>query len=140
MPNSDKLTITKDELEALIEQRVEKEKLSILISDFKAHKNDEEKQLMRIDTNIAEMFKLIREFPDRITQCRDDLETDIHRELELHYATEPTVATLRKDLETDITLLKSKIAWTVGTIVAVGGALQFGLMVYLFGLKIAALH
>ena len=135
----EKIEVTADELNAMIEQRVEKEKLKILIDDFKTHKDDEEKRLMAIDRNITEIFELMRAFPDRVTRCRDDLEADIHAELERHYAAETTVQALRVELKNDIKLITSRFKWTVAVIVSAAGVLQFITTMFWFGYKISQL-
>jgi len=136
---ADPISITQDELNALIQAGVEKEKLSILIGDFKQHKEDEEKRLLAIDHNVASIFELVREFPDKVNKCRDELENDIHRELENHYVTTPDLKILSTSLNAKIDSINIRVKWTIGVIVAGAGIIQFAFTMWYMGLQITKL-
>ena len=125
MSDNDKKEFTQIELNQYVQQEVEKEKLAILIADFKSHKDEEEKRLIAIDKNIHDIYHIIRTFPDRVTQCRNDLEKDIHEELEKHYVTSEAMELAVQDLTNQIRMIKVRFTWTVGLIVAIGGLIQF---------------
>ena len=134
--SDNKIEVTQKELDALVDAGVEKEKLKILISDFQDHKRDEEKQLMAIDNNIAEIFGLMREFPDKVNKCKDQLEEDIHEELEKHYATENDLKALRKDMNSEFKELRGRFKWTMVLIVSVAGIAQYVATMWWLGLQI----
>lgn len=125
MTEEEKITLSQKELEYIVETRVQGEKLKILIEDFQRYKDEEQARITKIDTNLSQIYDLIRDFPHTVSQCRDELEQDIHNELERHYATKPDVARLRTDMETEFRLLRGRFTWTISAIVAVGGVLQF---------------
>jgi len=132
----DKIEVTKDELESLISAGVEKEKLSILIDDFKGHKIEEEKRYAAIAKNTEAIFSMVRNFPDKISQCQDEIENDIHSELEKYYATKADVSRMVLDMESRIDKLAFKFKWTTGAIVTVAGTIQFAMTVWYLGLQI----
>ena len=136
---SDTLQLTKEELENLIKAGVQEAKLEILIQDFQAHKQDEEKRLIVIDKNIADIYDLIRSFPDKVHSCKEQLEADIHDELERHYATDADLRALRKDMDSKIDQITGRFKWTVGIIVSAAGVLQFLTTIFYLGYQIKQL-
>jgi len=136
---ADKIEVTKEELDALVLASVEREKLTILINDFKDHKADVERRYAAIDKNTEAMFKMVRSIPSSITQCRDDLEDDIHSELEKHYATESSMRIMETTLNNKIEMITSRLKWTIVVIIAIGGSLQFVGTMWYMGLQISKL-
>jgi len=111
----------------------------ILIGDFKEHKVYIEGKLGNIDKNTAEIFALIRTFPEKITACRDDLEKDIHLELEKHYATETTLRLIESELNNKIDQSNARFKWTVGIIVSLAGVVQFFTTIWFMSLQLSKL-
>lgn len=136
----DAVLVTLDDLDALQRLAVQEAKLEILVDDFKEHKKNAEKHYTAIDKNIAEMFTLIRTtIPDKMEGCRDQIETDIHLELEKHYATDKTLRVIESELNNKIDKNNNRYKWTVGAIVAVGGAIQFFTTMWFMSLQISKL-
>ncbi len=115
---SETLKVTKEELETLINQGIQDAKLGILIDDFQAHKSEEE-------TRWAEMFALVRAFPEKMAGCKESLESDIYKELEDHYVTKADVKLLKQELQSQNREMSNKFKWTVGVLVFIAGAIQF---------------
>jgi len=125
----EKIELTQEELDAKIAEGikvgVQEAKLEILIGDFQSHKNEEE-------TRWAEMFALVRAFPEKVTACKDTLETDFYKELEDHYVTKADIKLLKQEIKSQNKEISNKFKWTVGVIAAVAGVLQFAAtMIYL---------
>jgi len=69
--------------------------------------------------------------------CRDDLETDIHHELELHYATKPRIDALETDINNRFDKSDSRVKWTIGVIVSGAGIIQFFTTMWFMGAQIS---
>lgn len=125
MADEDHISLSKEEFEHIVNTRIQDEKLKILIDDFKEYKDYEKERMVKIDHNISEIYDLIRSFPEKVNSCREELESDIHNELERHYATEKDMNQLRTDLTLEIKEIKTKMTVSTTVIVMVAGALQF---------------
>ena len=114
--------ITDNELKSLIKIGVQEAKLDILVADFQDHKHDADKRLEAIDRNVGNVYKLVREFPERVKRCQDDLEDDIERV----YMTKKDGQILEQHLDNSI---KSVKLWIVSS---VGGATTAGIFIMWF--------
>lgn len=119
--------ISDNELQSLIQLGVQEAKLHILVSDFQDHKHDADKRLETIDTNIGNVYKLVRDFPERVKRCQDDLEIDIER----IYMTKKDGKILEQHL---VNSIKSVKLWIVSS---VGGAVAAGILImWVFNLRV----
>ena len=119
--------ITQKEIDSLVKIGVQEAKLHILVSDFQDHKHDADKRLEAIDNNIGNVYKLVRDFPERVSRCQDELENDIKDT----YMTKKAGELLEEHLTNDIKSIK---LWIVST---VGGATAAGfLIIWFFNLKV----
>ena len=119
--------ITQNEIDSLIKIGVQEAKLHILVADFQDHKNDADKRLEAIDNNISNVYKLVRDFPERVKRCQDDLENDIERV----YMTKKDGQILEQHLDNSI---KSVKLWIVSS---VGGATAAGIFIlWFFNLRV----
>ncbi len=127
MPN-----VTEQEIESLIKIGVQEAKLNILVNDFQENKK-------QVNDNLTRIYELLRNFPSKINECRDELEKDIHDELEKHYVTEAELREIRTQLTTKIDNIKRSFKWTMIVIVAIAGTVQFITTIWFMGLQIAKL-
>lgn len=67
---NDKITITLKDLKTLERLAVVEAKLDILVGDFQKTRSDSKETL-------DQLFRLIRDIPAKITDCKDTLEKDI---------------------------------------------------------------
>ena len=119
--------ISQQELDSLVQLGVQKAQLHILVEDFQEHKRTADKRLEAIDTNIGNVYKLVRDFPDRVSRCQDELESDIKDT----YMTKKAGELLEEHLTNDIKSIK---LWIVSS---VGGATAAGLLVmWFFNLRV----
>ena len=119
--------ITQKEIDSLVKIGVQEAKLHILVNDFQDHKQDADKRLEAIDTNIGNIYKLVRDFPERVSRCQDELENDIKDT----YMTKKAGELLEEHLTNDIKSIK---LWIVSS---VGGATAAGLLIiWFFNLKV----
>ncbi|MCH9712738.1 MAG: hypothetical protein K0U20_08960 [Proteobacteria bacterium] len=126
---SQTVTITLEDLKALERLAVGEAKIEILVGDFQAHKTSEEKRLAAIDTNIGKIYEIIRGFPTKVNDCRDDLEQTIARD----YMTKKDGKMLEQHLANNIKSVKLWIVSSVGGFTAAGV-----LLLWLF--KIIGVH
>jgi len=137
---SEKKAITADELRNLVQAGVEREKLSILIQDFKDNKTEQSDKLMSIDKNISDIYRLIRQMPATINTCRDEIEKDFHKELDKHYVTESQLKLLAIEfngkIDTVTNTVTNRFKWTTGLIVTFVGTIQFLTTMWYLGLQI----
>lgn len=113
--------LTRQELESIIEITKLKESMR--------HVAD----TMRINQEMmAKMSNKIDSLTSTIRKDRDDLKLEIERD----FMTKQEARTLQVQLETKIDNLRSRIAWTVGTIVAIGGIIQFLFYIFILAKKV----
>lgn len=121
--------ISQNELDSLIKIGVQEAKLNILVEDFQDHKHDADKRLEVIDNNIGNVYKLVRDFPERVKRCQDDLEDDIKDV----YMTKKDGEILEQHLTNNIRSIK---LWIVSS---VGGATATGIFImWFFNLRLVA--
>lgn len=114
--------ITQKELESLIAIGVQEAKLGILVTDFQDHKHDADKRLAAIDLNISNVYDLVRNFPEHVKRCQDELEDD----MEDKYMTKKDGVILEQHLANNIRSIK---LWIVSS---VGGATAAGVLIIWF--------
>ena len=122
MNNQGSITLTLKEISALEKAAVQGAKLSILVDDFQEHKHVADKRLEAIDTNIGNVYKLVRDFPSKVSRCQDDLEKDIER----LYMSKTSGELMEQRLNNNIRSIK---LWIVSS---VGGATATGIFIMWF--------
>ena len=119
--------ITQKEIDSLVKIGVQEAKLHILVSDFQDHKRDADKRLEAIDNNIGNVYKLVRDFPSRVSSCQDELEKDIER----LYMSKNAGKLMEQRLNNNIRSIK---LWIVSS---VGGATATGVFImWFFNLRV----
>jgi len=109
MSDNETVTITLADLKALEKLAVQEAKLEILVGDFQASRK-------HTDETIGQIFELLREFPSKVNQCRDELETDIEK----IYMTKQDGKLLEQHLASNIRSIKLWIVSSVGGFTAAG--------------------
>lgn len=128
----EKIEMTQEEFKSAKQIAVIEAQLGILIKDFQTHKAD-------LQIIVSKIFDKMNELPTTITQCRDDLEQDIHNELERHYATDSDLKALRTDMDNGFKELRGRFKWTVMLIVGGAGVIQFIATMVFLSLQIGKL-
>ncbi len=100
---------TDREMKALVEIGVQKAKLDILVNDFQESKG-------KTDENLTRIYNLLRTFPNKVTDCRREIESD----MSALYMTKKDGELLEQHLSNNIKSVKLWIVSTVSGCTATG--------------------
>lgn len=138
---ANRLNMTVAEFNQAIETAVTKAKVDSLTAAFEEHTRMESSTLDGIWTELKELRSEFRKeiiaYEKKMSVCRNELELDIHNELEKHYATQPELASLRNEFRSAIKEIKSKDRIQIAVIVGIAGIIQFFTTMAYMGSQIA---
>jgi len=120
------ITMTKTELDTMIQTEVNKQRLQQLGAAFK-------QRIISDEVNWSKVHKKLDDVPLTMQRCRDDIEKDMKN----NFLSIPDAKLMESRLESKVESLKvnieslrNRITWTVGTIVAIATVAQYIINTY----------
>lgn len=133
---SEQVQMTEVEFELAKKAAAQEQAISMLGANIAHGRDETNKVLSKLDSNIGRLREEIQKWPDRINKCRDDIEDDMEK-IHRGFMTHTDGELMEQRLKNEFQQLRTQVKQTVITVVAVASIAQFFLLSIVLYLQIA---